>query len=309
MIRRITCSLVLVAFALCAAHSLAEEQAKPKSKDQFFDSAGVKIRYQVTGQGEPVVLVHGFTASIENQWGLPGILSKLSKDYQVIALDNRGHGKSDKPHDPKQYGAEMIGDVLRLMDHLEIAKAHVVGYSMGGFMTNYLMVHHPDRLLSATLGGAGWRKPGDTRLAVLDELAESLEAGKGITPLILLLTPPDKPKPTEEQLTAINQMVLLMNDPKALAACIRGMGNTTVTEAELKANKVPTLALIGSDDPLKVGVDELAEVMPNLKVEVIEGTDHMTAFSNPEFIDGLTAFLAAHSEKVPATVGAGGGGK
>ena len=304
MTRRIACLFALV-FMVSAVRALADDKAGNTSvKDEYFDSAGVKIHYVIAGQGEPVVLIHGFTANIDAQWRMPGIFSKLSKDYQVIALDNRGHGKSDKPHDPKKYGPEMTADVLRLMDHLKLAKAHLVGYSMGGFMTNYLVTHYPQRVLTATLGGAGWRRPNDERSNVLDQLAESLDAGKGISPLIELLTPAGKPKPSEEQLAAINQMVLLMNDPKALAACVRGLEGVSVTEAELKANKVPTLALIGGEDPLKVGVDEMAGVMPNLKIEVIDGADHMNAFSRPEFIDGLKGFLAIHAKAV-ATAGAG----
>jgi pimeloyl-ACP methyl ester carboxylesterase len=167
-----------------------------------------------------------------------------------------------------------------------------------------LLTHHPDRVITATLGGAGWRKPGDDRLAVMDQLAESLEAGKGISPLIILLTPANKPKPTEEELSAINAMVLFNNDPKALAACIRGMENLSVEESSLKANKVPTLAIIGSEDPLKVGVDEMEKVMSNLKVEVMDGADHMTCFQRPEFVDDLKPFLEDHS-KEPAAVGAG----
>src|SRR5437899_11802964 len=109
------------------------------AEDQFFDSNGVKIRYIVEGKGEPVVLIHGFTADIDKNWRTgfavgpyqngPRIIEALSKNYRVIALDNRGHGKSDKPHDVKQYGVEMAEDVLRLLDHLKIKQAHVVGYS------------------------------------------------------------------------------------------------------------------------------------------------------------------------------------
>jgi pimeloyl-ACP methyl ester carboxylesterase len=278
-----------------------------KAQDKYFDSDGVKIHYIVEGQGEPVVLVHGFTASIQVQWGLPGILSKLATNYQVIALDNRGHGGSDKPHDPKQYGGKMVGDVVRLLDHLKIAKAHVVGYSMGGFMTSYMVANHPDRLLTATLGGAGWSQAGDARMDFLTELGDSLEAGKGIGPLIVRLTPPNRPKPTDEQIAAINQMLMLTNDQKALAACIRGMQGLAVTETQLRANKVPTLCLIGDQDPLKAGVDDMEKVMSNLKVDVIKGTDHATAFRSPLFVEDLQAFLAGHAAKVPAAAGAAGG--
>src|SRR5580704_16817637 len=97
-----------------------------RAEDRFFDSNGVKIHYAVEGKGEPVLLIHGFSANAQMNWGNQGIISALAKDYRVIALDNRGHGKSDKPHDPKSYGQEMVEDAVRLLDHLKIEKAHVV---------------------------------------------------------------------------------------------------------------------------------------------------------------------------------------
>src|SRR5689334_3905667 len=80
------------------------------AEDRFFDSKGVKIHYTVEGQGEPVVLIHGFAANIQFQWGLPGIRSALAKQYRVIALDCRGHGQSGKPHAPSMYGMEIVED-------------------------------------------------------------------------------------------------------------------------------------------------------------------------------------------------------
>jgi pimeloyl-ACP methyl ester carboxylesterase len=277
-----------------------------RAEDSYFDSNGVKIHYIVEGEGEPVVLIHGFTADIDMQWRMPGIISKLKQDYQVVALDNRGHGKSGKPHDPKQYGPEMVNDVIRLLDHLKIEKANIVGYSMGGFMTNYLVNNHPDRCVTATLGGAGWSKANDERTEFMTLLADSLEQGKGMGPLIEQLTPANRPKPNAQEIEFINQMIMTRNDPKALAACIRGLRNVTVTANQLKANQVPALCLIGSDDPLKIGVDELQPVMANLKVEVIEGADHMTAFTSPKFIGDLEDFLGAHS---PVAAGSAAGGK
>jgi pimeloyl-ACP methyl ester carboxylesterase len=109
----VKCALRSVLLLVCCC-------AIARAEDRFFESNGVKIRYTVTGQGEPVVLIHGFTANIETQWALPGVIKALAADYQVIALDNRGHGKSDKPHDAKKYGAEMVEDAVRLLDHLKI---------------------------------------------------------------------------------------------------------------------------------------------------------------------------------------------
>src|SRR5262245_8695747 len=101
------------------------------SEDRFFESNGVKIRYVVEGQGEAVLLIHGVSADLERNWGGPGVFGALSKNYRTIAYDNRGHGKSDKPYDPTKYGKEMVEDAARLLDHLDIKRAHVVGYSMG----------------------------------------------------------------------------------------------------------------------------------------------------------------------------------
>jgi pimeloyl-ACP methyl ester carboxylesterase len=262
-----------------------------RADDFFFDSAGIKIHYTVEGKGEPVILVHGFSASILMNWGAPGVIKALADQYQVIALDNRGHGQSDKPHAPSAYGPEMANDVVRLMDHLGLRKAHIVGYSMGGFITNYLLATHPERFVTATLGGAGWQDPGDA--APLEELAKSLEEGKGIGPLVVALTPKGQPPPTAQAIEAANTIFMAGNDPLALAAAARGL-SLSVLESQLRANKVPVLALIGELDPLKAGVDRMDGVVPGLQVVVIPRATHISAFAQPLFISSLKSFLAAH---------------
>ncbi len=264
------------------------------AEDRFFDSAGVRIHYTIEGQGEPVVLIHGFAANALMNWGAPGVIGALAQNYQVIAIDNRGHGQSDKPLDPEAYGAKMVEDVVRLLDHLQIKKAHIAGYSMGGFITGKLVTTHPERVLTATLGGAGWLREKDK---LLDTLAESLEEGKGMAPLLTFLTPKDQPPPTPERIEAVNKMLLAFNDPKALAAVARGFGSLVTAENKLRANKVPVLAIIGDKDSLKDGVDQLSQVMANLKVVTIEGADHMSAFVRPEFTAALKSFLAEHPNK------------
>ncbi|MBI1321234.1 MAG: alpha/beta fold hydrolase [Candidatus Hydrogenedens sp.] len=101
----------------------------------YFDSNGARLYYTDEGQGEPVVLVHGFAADGHLNWRLPGVVDLLKQDYRVITLDARAHGKSAKPHEHGQYGMEMVDDIARLMDHLGIEKAHLAGYSMGGFLS------------------------------------------------------------------------------------------------------------------------------------------------------------------------------
>lgn len=273
-----------------------------RAEEGHFDSGGVKLHYVVEGQGEPVLLIHGFAGNIFVQWRLPGILRSLADDYQVIAYDNRGHGRSDKPHDPEMYGMEMVEDAVRLLDHLQIERAHVVGYSMGAFIAAKLVTMYPDRVLSVTLGGAGWPKEDDPRVRLLDEVAESLDRGEGIAPLLEFLTPDGRSKPTQEQLSGLNQVLKLTNDAKALAAAIRSMKELAVEEEELRANPVPALAIVGEIDPLKATVDELARSMANLEVVVLPGADHISAYFRPEFAAKLKEFLArqSQSETVPA---------
>jgi pimeloyl-ACP methyl ester carboxylesterase len=288
MLRRLMLTFVVAMGVFVPAGRCAE--------DQFFDSGGVKIRYVVEGKGEPVLLIHGFTANVEMNWKMPGVVKELAKDYQVIALDNRGHGKSEKPHDPKKYGLEMAEDAVRLLDHLKIPKAHIVGYSMGAIITCKLLATHPDRFLTATLGGhAGIREGADT--SFYDKMADSLDEGKGLGLLIARLTPPGKPKPSDEEIKVINAFILSANDPKALAAVARGFKELAISWEKLEANKVPTLALIGDQDPLKEGVDALKGRMANLKIVVVKDADHRSAPGMHDFIQSLKEFLGEHPSK------------
>jgi pimeloyl-ACP methyl ester carboxylesterase len=293
LVTAVACFFLMAPF-LAASASFA---AAPTNES--FLSNGVKIHYVTAGEGEPVVLIHGFCANVQNNWILPGIFAKLAKHYHVIALDNRGHGLSGKPHEVEKYGPEMVEDVVRLLDHLKIEKAHIVGYSMGGFITGALVTTHPERVISAVMGGAGWSRDTDDH-AVIDALAKSLDEGHGITPLMKALTPPGKPQLTEEELKTRNQFIMLANDPKALSACIRGMLKLHVSRESLEKNQVPVLAVCGEVDPLKKGVDAMDGVAKNLTVVIVKGGDHMSTIRSPIFEQSIEDFIAAHS-KHPAT--------
>src|SRR5712691_7172884 len=122
MVRR---TFLLLALSTAACAPMA--RAQPALEDKFFDSSGVRIRYVDVGRGEPVVLIHGFSSSLDANWGQTKVIDTLAKDFRVVALDVRGHGKSDKPHDVASYGLAVVEDVTRLMDHLNIPRAHIVG--------------------------------------------------------------------------------------------------------------------------------------------------------------------------------------
>lgn len=268
-----------------------------RTEGQYFDSDGVRIHFVDEGQGEPVILVHGFAVNADINWRKPGILDALKEKYRVIALDNRGHGLSDKPHDAEQYGMNMVGDVIRLMDHLEIEKAHVIGYSMGGFITLKLITEYPDRLISAAPCAAGWEEPDNNR-EVLDGLVQSLENGGGFEPLIRRLEPGGG-EPNFLKMAVVNAVIGALNDKMALAQIMKKFPDNHVEESQLRANKVPTLSVVGTEDPLRTGIDRMIGVMANHEVVFIEGADHGSALFNPrycrQYIDALLKFLSEHS--------------
>jgi pimeloyl-ACP methyl ester carboxylesterase len=271
------------------------------AQDKLLDSTGVQIRYVEQGTGEPIVLVHGFTSNIERGWIETGVLPNLAKDFHVVALDNRGHGKSGKPHDPKAYGNEMSEDVVRLLDHLNIQRAHIVGYSMGGAIVVKLLTTHPERFLTATLGGSAGRRhwtSNDDR--TVDTEAGEIEKGS-FRPLIMLVAPTDQPPPTDEFVRQQSQVILNYgNDSAALAAFWRNRGGQAVTDTQMAAVRVPTLAVIGSADPAVADVNELRKVMPSMKVVVIQGAAHAgerAAQRRPEFVNSIREFIAAQPKK------------
>ena len=289
----------MILLGLFALHFFALDRVS--AQDQFFDSNGVRIRYVDQGSGPPVVLIHGFSGNLDTGWVETGVLPKLATDYRVIALDCRGHGKSDKPHDPKSYGLQMGQDVVRLLDHLNIARAHIVAHStMGAGITAQLLTTNPDRFLTATLSGAAGRQgwtPEDAAAAEVE--AVEFEQGIPFRSMILRIAPTDQPKPTDEQIQARSQQLLGRNDRFAMAAVVRSRGEQTFSAAQMATVQVPTLGLIGSADANLAAMQQLTSVLPTLKVVVIEGATHGGALGvtrRPEFVDNVRAFTAAHKE-------------
>jgi pimeloyl-ACP methyl ester carboxylesterase len=263
--------------------------------DRFFDSQGVRIRYVERGQGPPVVLIHGYTGDVERHWVAPGVLADLSKEYRVVALDCRGHGKSDKPVDPNAYGAAMAADIVRLLDHLAIRRAHLVGYSMGAMIVGHLLATHADRVLSATFVAS---HPVRTWTAADEEDAEAwardLESDTPFRKLILEVSPPGAP-PREEDINKLSQRLVAANDVSALAAYHRGRSTLAVTDAQLAAVRVPALGIIGTEDPSVQGMRDVKAVMPALTLVVVGGATHggeRGIMRQPAFLELLRRFLA-----------------
>jgi pimeloyl-ACP methyl ester carboxylesterase len=243
-----------------------------------FHNGAVEIAYLDEGEGEPIVLVHGFASSSSVNWVYPAWVSELKKNgRRVIALDNRGHGDSGKLYDPALYDiAIMAGDIAALMDHLDIARADVMGYSLGSRMAAVLAQRQPQRLRSAILGGIGiglieGGGPGENVAAALE--APSLE---------------DVTDPVGRTFRAFADQT--RSDRRALAACLRG-SRRLMTEDEAAGISVPVLIAVGTADEIAGSADALGKIIPGSQVLNIPNRDHMRAVGDKVYKTGVLDFL------------------
>ncbi len=234
----------------------------------YVENAGVRIHYQVEGKGAPLVLQHGYTSSIEAVRNL-GYPRYLEDSYQVILIDARGHGSSDKPHTPEAYGLEKsVGDVLAALDELDIKKVHFFGYSMGGMIGFAMAKYAAERLHSLILGGAHpyaddfdsfHRIDGKDREAFVGALETLI--GERIAPEMISL--------------------LLENDLEALAAAARPRPGM---EPVLSNMKMPCLLFAGTDDSRYQLVKACAEHIPDCRFVSFPGLGHLDCYLRVDLV-------------------------
>jgi pimeloyl-ACP methyl ester carboxylesterase len=247
-----------------------------------FSNGPVEIDYLDEGEGDPTVLVHGFASTKEINWVFPGWVTTLRRaGRRAIALDNRGHGQSSKLYRQEDYTiAAMASDVHALLDHLGIARADVIGYSMGARISAYFAAHEPARVRSAVLAGVGLSLIGGRD--VRETIAAALEA-----PTLDAVS-----DPTGRTFRAFADQT--RSDLRALAACIRG-SSERLSRADAAAITVPVLVAAGTTDDVAGPVRPLGELIPGAEVLEIPGRDHMRSVGDRVFKDGTLAFLAARS--------------
>ena len=247
---------------------------------QSFDSDGVRIAYIDEGEGEPILLIHGFASNIAANWIDPGWVRTLTKaGRRVIAYDNRGHGESEKLYDPDLYGAPtMAEDARRLLDHLGIGRADVLGYSMGARIAAFLVFAHPERARSIVFGGLGIHMV--RGMVGSGPLAHALEAPRM----------EDVTNDTARSFRAFAEQT--KSDLKALAACMRGP-REKVSAEKLGTIAVPALVAVGSNDVIGGSGAALAELIPGAQFLEITGRDHMKAVGDSKFKQGVLDFLTS----------------
>lgn len=245
-----------------------------------FRNGAVEIAYLDEGAGEPIVLVHGFASNKNVNWVYPTWVSELRKNgRRVIALDNRGHGESEKLYDPAQYSIQsMASDILALLDHLGIPQADVMGYSLGGRLTAWLGLNEPQRLRSAILGGIG-----------IGGLIEGTGPGENVARALEAPSLEDVTDPVGRTFRAFADQT--RSDRRALAACLRG-SRFLMTREQAARIAVPVLIAVGTADRIAGSAAALGELIPGSEVLDIPDRDHMRAVGDKVYKTGVLDFLA-----------------
>ncbi|HET7465951.1 MAG TPA: alpha/beta hydrolase [Candidatus Dormibacteraeota bacterium] len=241
-----------------------------------FDSDGLRLHYEVHGpdDGAPIVLVHGFASHYRLNWvGTRWQETLTGAGFRVIGLDCRGHGESDKPHDSAAYVVpKMAGDVRNLLDHLDVETADYLGFSMGSRIGIQCVLDFPERLRRVVLGGVGIKGA----LAQAQSIARAMRGGVPENPVAKSFYEFAKARPH--------------NDLEALATCIEAISRPLDMNV-LRSVQTPILLVVGENDELVSGAEDLVELIPTARLVVVPGRDHLGTVPAREFKEAALAFL------------------
>jgi pimeloyl-ACP methyl ester carboxylesterase len=252
-----------------------------------FNSGGVNLAYDdlppIEGSAGTILLVHGFATSRAENWKRLGWLTAFQrKGYRTIAFDHRGHGESDKPHDPDAYGQEtLLRDIVGLMDHLDLEWANLMGYSMGARLSLRMALDHPTRVGNVVLGGVGGRM-----------LSADPPAKPGAMTMAEALTTDDPDSITDRTQKGFRLFAEQQGEDRlALAACSQAHGGGRLTADDLAVIRAPTLVVAGALDNLAGDPRALADAIPGAKSVTLPAVDHFSAIPHALFKAAVFDFL------------------
>jgi pimeloyl-ACP methyl ester carboxylesterase len=242
----------------------------------FVENHGVKIYFEVRGQGHPIALLHGFTSNFQ-LWELAGYVSGLERSYRVILIDQRGHGQSDKPHDAEAYSLDKrLGDVIIVLDHLGVEQVSLFGYSMGGWLAFALAAYFPERVASLVIGGAHpFQESFDDFTSVdgsdPDAFIHALSSFIG------------------EEIAPEFHPIILHNDLVALSAAAQDRQSL---EERLSDIEVPCLLYVGESDKRVEKINLCVTKLPNARLLMVPSAGHVTAlFKVDVVLPAVVGFL------------------
>ena len=265
-----------------AASAQAPAAVLAKAPDQTFTADGVSLRYRDVGAGDAVVLIHGYTASLESMFGIGG---PLASSHRIVGFDVRGFGESSKFSEPSRYGQAMVDDVVRLLDHLKIERAHLVGHSMGALIAANVAARYPARVRSATLIAGPFYADKATFTKEARPWVADLESGKGLQNFMTWLLPAMDPK----VIAAFSAQAVKANDLASLIAVMRSLPELAIPG--LKASGVKALVAVGTGDPLHTLSGSFAKTSMGVRLVEVEGADHISIAASPDVIRAMRDLL------------------
>ena len=284
-------SAVRLVPALAALLFVARPADTPTSEtlvtapDRWARLGDVTLRYRIIGQGQPIVLLHGYTDSLE-MWR--GTADSLARSHRVIVPDLRGFGRSTKFGDPESFAPEMVDDVARLLDHLGYGKAHVVGYSMGAMVASQLAVRHPARLWSLTLVGGPLFPDSAASARMFEPLAERTERGEGVQALMRWMFPTW----SDSAIGQLDREILASHDLGSLVASVRAFPALAIPSSTPVKGRFATLAIVGTADPLLEFSRGFVRWWPNVRLVEIPAADHATILEHPGLVAGIRSVVS-----------------
>jgi pimeloyl-ACP methyl ester carboxylesterase len=248
-----------------------------EAPDQYYFGDGVGIRYRIIGEGEPVLLLHGYTDRVE-MWA--GTADSLAEDFRVIVPDIRGFGLSSKFGHPSQYGRKMVEDLAGLLDFLDVDVTHVLGYSMGAVLAAHLALDDPARVRTVTLVAGPFFPDPTSAARVVEPFMVAQERGDGLGPFFKWILPTW----TDSAVNAILPPLEAVNDSASLIASMRAFPALMIDSLRLKRARTPALAIVSVKDRLLDQSRFVARWWPGARLVELPRGDHADIFLAPELL-------------------------
>src|SRR5690606_4272187 len=273
------------------SQDLAAPPALATAPDVYFESApGVRLRFRQAGRGEPVVLLHGFAASLA---AVAPLADSLAMDHRVVALDQRGHGRSTIPSESDAYGREMGSDVVQLLDHLEIERAHLVGHSMGAVVSAFVASRYPDRVATVSMIAPPFFADSAAASAELAPVVAELAAGGGFHAFFERFAP----EMPDSMVEGVNAAMLADHDRAMLIGVMQTLPELSIGRAGASVARVPAVIVTGLVDTLRVEDRALAGWWPDARFVEVAGADHVSVFGHPATIAAIRARIDTSQQR------------
>src|SRR5262245_12696564 len=250
----------------------------PAAADEFFTVGDMTIRFRQVGAGDPVIVLHGWSRTLAD-WS--AVTEALAPTHRVIAMDVRGFGKSAKSGDPAKYGSQMADDVIRLMDHLDIRRAHVAGQSMGALIAADVAARYPNRVATVTLISGPFYDAARQDSALVADLVSGRGATRMFEPLLKFMD--------SATVVAMGEQLVAQNDLPSLIASMRSFGILRHGVAG-RAPIVPALVICGTADDLLADSHRVATWWQGSRLVEVAGATHMV-LARPEVGAAMIAFM------------------